>query len=472
MEKTDPAGRAAEALLKERPEVERYMVNVGAFSGGLANEASIMVKMKDPDKRTAAAPFTVRPTQQQFMAFIREQFAKIPGMKRASVLDLSLMGFSSRAGYPVEFSVQGPDWARLSELSRMMMEGMRKTGLVTDINTDYKPGMPEIKLIPDRERAAAQGVTISNITSTISATVSSLSIGKYTDDSGRRNDIRVSLQKEYRRDQSDISSIRLRNMQGEMVPLSNVVRLHEEPTLMSITRYNRERAISIFANIAQGKSQADALAMVASLSAGILPEGYHIVFSGSSQAFHESFNSLIFALFMGVIVAYMVLASQFNSFLHPVIILLALPFSVTGAFIAMRITGMSLNIYSMIGLLLLMGIVKKNSILLVDFTNQRRVYQGMNVREALLDACPIRLRPIIMTSLATVAAAIPPAFSMGAGSETVRPMAIVVIGGVILSTLLTLFIVPCAYSLMSRFESARHRKELREALVSLGEIKK
>jgi HAE1 family hydrophobic/amphiphilic exporter-1 len=174
-------------------------------------------------------------------------------------------------------------------------------------------------------------------------------------------------------------------------------------------------------------------------------------------------------LILGIFVAYMVLATQFNSFIHPVTILLALPFSVTGAFAALWLTGKSLNIYSMIGLILLMGIVKKNSILLVDFTNERRK-RGLGLREALLEACPIRLRPILMTSAATISGAVPIALARGAGSELMVPMAVTVIGGVFLSTLLTLFVVPCFYELMSRFESHAHDAELKEALRELGEL--
>jgi HAE1 family hydrophobic/amphiphilic exporter-1 len=166
----------------------------------------------------------------------------------------------------------------------------------------------------------------------------------------------------------------------------------------------------------------------------------------------------------------MVLASQYNSFIHPFTVLLALPFSVTGAFLALWISGNTLNLYSAIGLVLLMGIVKKNSILLVDFTNERRK-QGANVHDALLEACPIRLRPIIMTSVSTIAAAVPTALALGAGAETRAPMAQVVIGGVVLSTFLTLFVVPCVYSLMSRFESQKHNEGLKKALVELGELK-
>ena len=173
--------------------------------------------------------------------------------------------------------------------------------------------------------------------------------------------------------------------------------------------------------------------------------------TGSATAFREAFESLVFALLLGVAVAYMVLASQFNSFIHPIPVLMALPFSVSGALFALYLGHQSLSLFSMIGLILLMGIVKKNSILLVDFTNQKRS-TGLNPHDALMLACPIRLRPILMTSVATIAGAIPAALNLGAGAETRVPMAISIIGGVTVSTFLTLFVVPCVYSLMTRFE--------------------
>ncbi|MDE2236434.1 MAG: efflux RND transporter permease subunit, partial [Elusimicrobia bacterium] len=322
-------------------------------------------------------------------------------------------------------------------------------------------------IIPDRAKAALHGVTVSNIADTISALVGGLRIGKYTDAAGHRDDIRVKLLNRDNRSPQDISRIWLRNNRGEMVPLSQVVTMRRKPVLLTITRYNRERAISIFGNVAPGKSQSDAMDLVERLGRG-LPEGYHIVLSGSSQAFKESFESLLVALVLGILVAYMVLGAQFNSFIHPFTVLLALPFSATGAFIALRLADVSLNIYSLIGLLLLMGIVKKNSILLVDFTNVRRL-RGESVREALLEACPLRLRPILMTSLAVVVGALPAAMALGPGSETMRPMAVVVIGGVIFSTLLTLVVVPCAYSLLSRLESHAHDADLKTAIRELAQ---
>ena len=308
---------------------------------------------------------------------------------------------------------------------------------------------------------------MANIGTSIQALFGGLRVGKYTHDS-KRYDVRVKLEDSERLLSKDIKKIWVRNNRGELVRLSDIVTVVEKPTLLSITRKNRERSISLFANVAPGKSQGEAVAYIEKMTKETLPEGYRAVFSGSSQTMKESTNSLLLALVLGIFVAYMVLASQFNSFLHPVLVLLALPFSVTGAFIALKLTGLSLNMYSMIGILLLMGIVKKNSILLVDFTNEKRKL-GLGVNEALLEACPIRLRPILMTSVATIAAAVPAAIGTGAGSETRMPMAVVIIGGVLVSTFLTLFVVPCAYSLTARFEGQRHPEELKKALVELGE---
>ena len=235
------------------------------------------------------------------------------------------------------------------------------------------------------------------------------------------------------------------------MPVESVVKTQMHSALQMITRMNRERAIAMYSNVAKGRSQQDAITAAQKIGKELLPKGYRLVLSGSATTFTESFESLIFALILGIAVSYMVLASQFNSFIHPVTVLMALPFSLSGAFFALYYTHNTLNLFSMIGLILLMGIVKKNSILLVDFTNQRRT-EGLKPTEALLEACPVRLRPILMTSIATIVGAIPAALALGPGAETRTPMAIAIIGGVTVSTVLTLYVVPCVYSLFSHLE--------------------
>jgi HAE1 family hydrophobic/amphiphilic exporter-1 len=342
---------------------------------------------------------------------------------------------------------------------------------MADVDSDYNPNMPELEIYPDREKSMTRGVPVSVIANSVAAMVGGLKLlpNKYTDADGHRDDIQVKLLPHQNEGALDINRIWVRNVQGEVLPLSQVITTKSASTLLTITRYNRERGISIFGNFVAGKSQSDVTEYVQKLGKEMLPAGYHITLSGSSQAFNDSIKSLIGAMILGIFVAFMVLASQFNSFLHPAVILLALPFSLTGALLGMRFTDTSMNIYSLIGILLLMGIVKKNSILLVEFTNHKRA-EGLGVGEALIDACPVRLRPILMTSFATIAGAVPNALARGSGSEVMRPMAIAVIGGVLVSTFLTLFVVPCAYSVVSRFESRKHQDELEKALAALGEM--
>jgi HAE1 family hydrophobic/amphiphilic exporter-1 len=452
---TDQKMSQAEAIVAGYPEVIRYFVAVGGFGGAESNRGMLFITLKDPPDRPVDPKTGKRATQQEVMARARDDLNRIPDF-RAVTQDLSTRGFTAQRGFPVEFTVRGPDWERLTQVVPQLEEKMKQqSDFFTDVDTDYEYGQPEIQVLPLREAAAARGVRMEDIGKIIQAMIGGIEVGKFTE-GGRRNDIRIRIEEEGRRTAKDISKIYVRNDGGELVPLSEVVTINERVTLKNITRRDRERAIGIFANLAPGASQAEALRQAQRLADATLPDGYRIVFSGSAETFTESFQSLLFVLYLGIIVAYMVLGTQYNSFIHPLTVLLALPFSVSGALIALRVTDLTLNIFSLIGLILLMGIVKKNSIMLVDFTNQRRE-EGLSLQEALLTACPQRLRPILMTSIATMAAAVPPALALGPGAETRIPMAVVVLGGVAVSTLLTLFVVPCAYSLMARLEKKKSR---------------
>ena len=284
------------------------------------------------------------------------------------------------------------------------------------------------------------------IAETVNALIGGTTVGKFKD-AGRRYDVRVRMISGERTRPEDIGRLRVRSKSGALVPLSTLVRVETKPTLLAVTRRGRERAITVYANVPPGKSQADAVEMVRRIGAESLGEGYRATLSGSSQAMEETFSELRFAILLGAGLAYMILAAQFNSFAHPISVLVAMPFSLTGAVLALWVCGLSLNIYSFIGLILLMGIVKKNSILLVEFTNHRRLL-GESRDEAMLHACPARLRPILMTTISTVVGALPAALAMGPGAELRQPMAVAVIGGLSVSTLLTLFAVPASYSVL------------------------
>ncbi|MBS1962876.1 MAG: efflux RND transporter permease subunit [Bdellovibrionales bacterium] len=430
----------AEAILKEFPEIKTVFASAGGFGSAGVNGGMAFVTLVDRGERKRG--------QFEIMDAVRKRLATIKGVK-SFTQDLSARGFSTGKGYPIEFSIQGGDWSKLADASEKIKDEMEKTGVLIDVDSDYQVGMPEVQIIPDRTRAANRGISVQAIGQTVNAVIGGVLAGYYTQN-GRRSEIQVKLdEKDDRTYQQKIDSLYLRNNRGELVPMRDVVEVKEAKSLQQITRKDRQRAITIYSNVKSGANQSAALAMAEQIARKNLPEGYRFVTTGTSQTFQESFTSLIVALFLGIVVAYMVLGSQFNSFIDPVTVLLALPFSLSGAFFALWMSGKSLNLYSMIGLLLLMGIVKKNSILLVEFTNHVRDHGEKDVNKALLEACPNRLRPIVMTSLATVVGAIPAAVSIGPGAESREPMALAVIGGVIVSTILTLVVVPCFYSLFA-----------------------
>lgn len=431
----------AEDFLKKQPEVLRYFSAIGGQYGGEVSTGILFVSMKPKNERSVS--------QAQFMDRCRTEIGKIKDLK-VTAQDLSMRGFTAQRGYPVEFNVRGPDWKLLKESNDKLLDELSKTGLLVDVDTDYRLGQPEVRVWPNRSEAALRGVDVDAIAGTVAAAIGGVREGKFTKD-GRRYDVRIRLEGAERNTPQAIAPLYVRNSHGELVRLSDIVSIEESKTLQTITRRNRERSISVFANIAPGKSQADALEAAQEIAKRVLPEGYRLYLGGGAQTFIESFQSLYFVLWLGLIVAYMVLASQFNSFIHPFVVLLALPFGVTGAFAALWLSNQSLNLYSMIGLILLMGIVKKNSILLVEFANSKRE-EGLSVNDALIAAGGVRIRPILMTSVATIAAALPPALALGPGAESRIPMSITIIGGVLISTFFTLLVVPCAYSLMARWE--------------------
>jgi multidrug efflux pump len=440
--------KQVENYLLKIPEINGVYSAVGGFGGDAVNQANAFATMVDQNKRHV--------TQQQMINRVRRDLKKMFPEMQTIVQDLSLRGFASTRGFPVEFIIQGPDWDQLTQITNGLMDKIRESGKATDVNTDVQGGMPELQLTPDRKKLAQHGVTVNTVTKVLNALVGGqvfTRTAEYTK-GNHRYEVELRLVADERTKKPDLNLIELRNSFGETVALPKLVNQEVKPSLMLISRLNRARAITVYANPTSGHSQEEVLKYIEGLAHKTLPPGYTIKMVGSSQSFRESFVSLVYAMILGIVVSYMVLASQFNSFLHPFTVLLALPFSISGAFLGLLVFHQSINIYSLIGFILLMGIVKKNSILLVDFTNQVR-REGDSVDEALLKACPIRLRPILMTSLATVAAAIPEAFAVGPGSETTIPMAVAIIGGVVASTTLTLFVVPCFYSLASRLEGSQ-----------------
>lgn len=443
LEKTEELSRLVEAKIKEVPEVDSFLVSVGV------GNFFVPIVLKPKNDRDL--------THVEIMAVLREKFKDIKGV-RINMRDNSTRGLSAGRQNPISISLRGPDLKILNEKGQALMAELEKRNLAVDLDTDYREGLPELLIKPNREAMADRGVSVESVGQTLSAAVGGLRSGRYTAD-GRRYDIRYKIPDELIKSPEDIKRIYVRNAAGNLVPLGQLVETVESKTTQAITRVNRTRAISVYGNLAPGQSQSDVINQARTIANEILPDGYSFALEGASAGFNQAFASLYSALLIGVLVAYLILAVQFNSFVHPFSVLMALPFSVTGALVALFVFGQSLNLFSFIGLIVLMGIAKKNSILLVEFTNQMREHhKDKSVYQALVDACPVRLRPIIMTSVATVAAALPLVIGSGMGSETRTPMGLSIVGGTIFSTLLTLFVVPALYLVLARFE--KKKKEI------------
>jgi HAE1 family hydrophobic/amphiphilic exporter-1 len=476
--KTDDITRQCEAILRQRGEVKHLYAAVGGFGGTTPNQAVIFLTMKDAGDRPAA-PLTEKTptpgplgflndflrrftpqhlTQAEFMQVCNKALKGVSPDLKVFSLDLSQRGQSTGQGYAVEFFVTGPDWDTLGTYVKQIRAKMHADPKLSSVNDNFLDGQQEIRIIPDRAKAAAMGVNMDDLGNVISSTVGGyLFQGEYFHEGGHENQILVRIPQDEREDPAALDHIYVRNNRGEVLPISAVSSRAVTNSFQQITRDNRQRAVQFTAGVGANTSQTEAVKEAMSICSSVLPagSGYTAQLTGTAQANKDSLKQLGFVMMLGIIVAYMVLGSQFNSFVHPVVILLALPFSITGALFSLWLTGQSLSTYSMIGMILLLGLVKKNSIMLVDFTNQRRQLDGMNVREALLAACPVRLRPILMTSAATIAGAIPAAVALGPGAELRQGMSIAIIGGMLFSTILTLIVVPCAYSLMSKLENSK-----------------
>ncbi|WP_061270491.1 efflux RND transporter permease subunit [Leptospira interrogans] len=445
LQRTDEAMKKVEQYLIQRKEIEKYISNIGGFGGTEANTGMFFITMKEMGHRPKNPKTGKEITQASLFSILRKDLKELVPEATFSVQDLSQRGFSAGRGYPVELVLTGPDWNTLSSLSVKILDKLKESKILLDVDTDYVAGQKELRLVTNREAAALRGVSMANVGNTVGTLMGGKNVSRFTEN-GRSYDVRVKIQREKGETISVIPNIGVRNTFGEFVKLKEVINIQEKEALKTITRINRERAIRVFGNPAPDLGQNASTEKALEIAKEILPEGYSVAMTGSAKTAKESGNSLTLALLFGILLSYMILASQFNSLKQPLYILLAMPFSFTGALVALYVFGQSFNMYSFIGLILLLGLVKKNSILLVEFVNHVRS-TGKNIQESIREGCPIRLRPVLMTSFSSIAAAIPPALALGPGAETRIPMAVTILGGMTLSTLITLLVVPAAYYL-------------------------
>lgn len=435
-----------EAILKKNDNITGYLISIGGGGGGgnsSVNQMMIPVILKPRDQRAVG--------HLAIMDELRAEFKKLKGI-RVTLRDMSARNLSSGKQNPIAINIRGGDLDVLDAKSKELISRLESEKLAVDMDSDFRKGIPELILKPNREAMAERGVSVDQVGEVLSSGIGSLRQGRFTMD-GRRYDIRFKIKDDLIKSVEDFKHLYVRNNVGNLVPMSEIVTISEGSAIQGISRVNRQRAISVYGNLAPNQSQAKVLDRTKAIAKEILPPGYAFALEGASAGFASSFKSLNSALSIGILIAFLILAVQFNSFVHPFAVLVALPFSVSGALISLWLFGTSLNLFSFIGLIVLMGISKKNSIMLVEFSNQVRARSNQSIVDSLLEACPIRLRPILMTSAATVAAATPLVLGHGIGAETRLPMGLSIIGGTIISTLLTLFVVPALYLILSPLES-------------------
>ena len=435
-----------EGILHEDPDVRLVYTTVGAEDD--ARKIAMRVTATDKSERAR--------TLVDMNSDLRRRFGEVPGI-RFSFSEAGFMeGDSELRQAPITLNVRGPDLERLALVSDQISAVVAETPGITDLDSSYAPGLPELRVSLDRDRAAALGVSAVAAGGALRSAIVGDLPTRFRE--GERDyDVRVRLQEADRGDPTALANLPIPTRLG-LISLGQIATLSESDGPASIVREARQRQITISASVI-GRSLGEVVGEIEDrLEKVQLPPGYSATFSGEAERMKESMTAFGVSLILAIIFTYVVLASQFESLIHPITIMVSLPLAIVGAFMGLFLAGKALGMSAFIGVILLMGLVSKNAILLVDRANQLRDEGGRTVVEALLEAGPTRLRPIIMTSATIVLGMLPTALSDSAGSEFRSPMAISVIGGVITSTLLTLVVVPVVYTLLDRFTS-RGREE-------------
>ncbi len=440
---TEEKLKAIEKILDRHSDIEGYFVTIGADRSRQVSKGSFLVKMVPWEKRDIS--------QVELIEALRRELGDIAGVQ-AFPSPMPMVG--GNRGEPLHFILSGPDLNEVARLSELLRARLAERPEIGGLDLELQLDLPQYETQLHRSLVRSLGITSEEVALALNVLAGGLDIARYNDDpgDGERYDIRLKAREGQLVYGDDISMIYLRSSNGELVSLANLVTLEPKLGAAVISRHDLQYAGNFYSTPVV--SLGEAVTIVNEATREFLPLGYEVNMSGRAEEFGKTVFYMLFAFVVAIILVYMVLASQFNSFIQPFIIMVAQPLAIIGGVFALWLTGHSLNIFSMIGLVLLMGLVAKNSILLVDLTNQRRA-QGKSIEQSLKEACPIRLRPILMTSLTIILAMLPAAFGVGAGADSNAPMAVAVIGGMISSTLLSLVVVPAVYSLVEGFLESR-----------------
>jgi len=450
--------KVAEAVARDLREqaagVRNTFTTVAGGAQGQSNQAAIQVVMTPRMSRGFH--------QEDLMAWARQRYAGLDGILVTAQPISPVGGGGGWRQQPIQFNVRGHDMDELVRVTTALKQELSKVKGLVDLDTSYRGGKPELEVQIDRDRAASFGVPVAAVASTIRAFVADDAVSELKDGVDAY-DIVVSLPDAQQRELESLSNLRVRAVNGQLVELANVVRVERGTGPSQIERQARQRQITVLAGT-EGLPLGEAKKAVDEAAKRVVPASLTTDYAGMADIMGESFGYMGLALILAIILVYMILAAQFDSFVQPITIMLSLPLSVIGAFGALYLTGMTLNIFSMIGVIMLMGLVTKNAILLVDFANQLRA-SGEELREALVKAGMIRLRPIVMTTAAMIFGMIPVALALSEGGEVRAPMAVCVIGGLLTSTALTLVVVPVVYTFMDGIGHSRLVRWVSRALL-------
>jgi multidrug efflux pump len=460
LEHHDQLQRRIEEILVKIPEVRANTAFVGLSQGtiGAVNRGMIFTRLYPRAQRARS--------QQDVMAEVRAKVAGVPGV---SVYVIPFSGLTTGArGQPLQYVIQSPDFRALAQASEALKQRVAALPGFVDVGTNLRIRKPELRVSIDRDKAAALGVTASDVANTLRVLLGGDDVTKFKR-GNERYDVIVQLRAKDRASPGQLGQIYVRARSGALVQLSNLVNVTEGVGPSSLNHYNRRRSVIVDASLV-GKPLGTAIDEVDVVAREVLPPGFTTTLAGESKDYRESSGSLLFTLALAVAAVYLVLAAQFESFIHPFTILIALPLAVFGAFLALAVCGMTLNIYSAIGMVMLLGLVTKNSILLVDCANQLRA-EGRSAHDAAIEAGALRLRPILMTAISTLLGIIPVAVGLGAGAESRRPLGVAVVGGMTMSTLLTLVVVPVVYTLIDDAIAALRRRRTAGAAATAAAVR-
>ncbi len=417
-------------------------VTAPGFTGsGAVNTAFVRLALTDAGKRTRS--------QQEIADYVAMQSKKFPQGKAFVIQEQTISaGGGGRGGLPVQFVLQAPNFEKLKEKLPLFLEEANKSPVFQGVDNNLKFNKPEINISIDREKARNLGISVADIAQTLQLALSGQRFNYFTMN-GKQYQVIGQFNRINRDEVLDIRSLYLRNAAGQLIQLDNIVHFQEESSPPQLYHFNRYQSATVSAGLAPGKTVGDGIAEMRRISAKVLDSQFTTALTGPSRDFEESSSNILFAFMLALVLIYLVLSAQFESFIDPFIIMLTVPLALAGAVLSLWYFNQTLNIFSEIGIIMLIGLVTKNGILIVEFANQLKE-KGMSVAEAIQAAAEARLRPILMTSIATALGAMPIALALGAGAKSRMGMGIVIVGGILFSLMLTLYVIPAIYSYLSK----------------------